>query len=345
MDSYISPLVIDYLTRAHVFTKKQYVSEDDIIRSVTSSISIVSLKENFAIPSQNKKIYTELLNKFSGVVMIVLDDLVNANYLLRQTKPCGKFQLKSYSLNFESDFIKKVIKSDDIAYKYVSHPAYSLKRGLPNNEDDLCKSVQSITLEDEEDEDEEEEEIIQPKKKVCKKEENKILELLISLSNKKEENVKENVKENVNEDNKILEIMTIQSDSDVNKYYNLYIFKNGTKHCTCPHFQFVCKKQNILCKHLECFLNSFPNYILDKKVFSGKSVILTHDNLKKYSKYSQKIDTIKDMEYIIPSSTVYHGRYIWAFEDNEENTTIQNTTTNNEVDFVMGTYDGLSDDD
>ncbi len=334
MDSYISPLIIDYLTKAHIFTKKHFVSEDDIIRNVSSSVSIVSLKENFAIPSQNKKLYTELVNKYCGIIMIVLDDLVNANYLIRQVKMCGIFSLKSYSLNFDSEFIKKVIKSDDNAYKYISHPAYSLKRGLPNNDDDLCNSIHSLTLEDNDELDK------QPKKKVCYE----------NQKAKNEENVETTNVQTENVENKIIKIMSIQSDSNVNKYYNMYEFKNGTKHCTCPHFQFVCKKQNILCKHLICAQESFPSYIRDKNVFSGVPVILTNHILKKYIKsFSQNIENVKDYE-LSTSSTIFDGRYIWAFEDDENpsllSTNISNTTSNNElVDSHTGTFDGLSDNE
>ena len=145
-NAYFSTLTITYLLEAYALRKMSVVSEDELILNITSMVSVIGTKDNIAIPSQNKQLYAEMLNKNSGTMMIVLDELVNATYII-----CNKNDNvgKTYMVNFDHDYIKKFISSHGLALKYVSHPSYSLKRNISqvyNEENSLCDAIEKMKI-------------------------------------------------------------------------------------------------------------------------------------------------------------------------------------------------------
>jgi hypothetical protein len=142
-NQYFSTLTITYLLEAYALRKVSVIDENELILNITSMVSVMGIKENIAIPSQNKHLYVEMLNKNSGIMMIVLDELVNANYIIRKKNSTNT----TYMVNFEHDYIKKFVASHGAALKYVSHPSYTLKRKLePNDENSLCQAIENMKI-------------------------------------------------------------------------------------------------------------------------------------------------------------------------------------------------------
>lgn len=145
-NAYFSTLTITYLLEAYALRKMSVVSEDELILNITSMVSVMGTKDNIAIPAQNKQLYAEMLNKNSGTMMIVLDELVNATYIIRNKNNNMGI---TYMVNFEHDYIKKFIASHGSALKYVSHPSYSLKRNISqvyNEENSLCDAIEKMKI-------------------------------------------------------------------------------------------------------------------------------------------------------------------------------------------------------
>ncbi len=413
-NSYFSTLIITYLIESYTLRKVYFVNENELILNITSMVSVIGTpKEDIAIPSQNKRLYVEALNKNSGIIMIVLDDLVNANYIIRSNNE----DLVYYKVNFEHDYIKKFVSSHGNALKYVSHPSYILKRPLCNNENSLCVAIENMKLEeektpnvnikrencaplrkkmkyDEENENEDEyidnNEIVKKLDTLFEKVENifsnsnnivymtsetdpkikyevtcnscscnafiygkgKDCKHIIKL--KKSENMnlkienKKAKKEDINEDLNIVNIYSLQSESDLDKFYNIYYHINGNLTCSCPSYKYQYSKTNGACKHINSYLqNHYRKY--DKFTLidyfnksNNKLLFLNNENdLSIYSKnISQKLFNNNIDTLYFNNDTKYHGLYVWVFDDSVENT--DNTTTNNvDVDLHMGTYDGL----
>lgn len=300
-NTYFSTLIITYLLEAYALRKISVVNEHELILNITSMVSIMGTKDNIAIPAQNKQLYAEMINKNSGTMMIVLDELVNATYII-----CNK---GSYMINFEHDYIKKFIASHGSALKYVSHTSYSLKRNvsqLYNDENSLCMAIEKMKLSSEAPLTTPINSKIQnnnsgPELKKKKVEENtNLVEKLdkafaeVEETNKiyyvKSENnpkVKyivtstscscptftygkgkpckhmnnidffESVQKNVDNSEMIKNIYSIQSDSDVDKFYNLYLHTNEKYSCSCPSYKYQCAKTNSHCKHIDSFLSNY----------------------------------------------------------------------------------------
>lgn len=444
-NAYFSTLTITYLLEAYALRKMSVVSEDELILNITSMVSVMGTKDNIAIPSQNKQLYAEMLNKNSGTMMIVLDELVNATYIICKNNNVGK----TYMVNFEHDYIKKFIASHGSALKYVSHPSYSLKRRLEqNDENSLCNAIEKMKLsseapetplnsktnsvnsaperkkkkcfeeeeekdddsnlvennenlvakldkafaqtEEESKEEDHEDQNVQEEVYYVKSESNPKVKYIVTStsctcpaftygkgkpckhlmsSNKLGKIIPTNQKEDkqINTSLLIKSVFSVQRDSDLDKFYNIYLHTNDKYTCTCPSYKYQCSKNNSYCKHINGFLNNhyqkYDKFTLVNHFNKNDNipiVITTHINV--YIKYfTQKMfnDDI-DRLYFVPE-TKYYGLYVWAFDDSltdgklekeavmKENKLYQqqNNEASDEDESVGpdGTYDGLTDDD
>ncbi len=142
VNQYFSTLIVNYLVESHSLRSVVAIEEKELIMNISSTSTILGMKDNIAFPSENKLQYVEQINKNNGTIMIVLDNLVGAGYIVRKNA-CNNVY---YQINMESDYIKKYIKTHGIALKYISHPAYGLKRNVPNDEESLSKALESLSL-------------------------------------------------------------------------------------------------------------------------------------------------------------------------------------------------------
>lgn len=457
-NAYFSTLTITYLLEAYALRKMNVVSEDELILNITSMVSVMGTKDNIAIPAQNKQLYAEMLNKNSGTMMIVLDELVNATYIIRNKNDnVGN----NYMVNFDHDYIKKFIDFHGIALKYVSHPSYSLKRKLDdflqssspfqgvkkieqNEENSLCTAIEKMKLsstplnsktnsvnsaperkkkksseEEEKDDDcnveenadlvakldkafsqvEESKDDVEKEVYYVKSESNPKVKYAVTATScscpaftygkgkpckhmttsnpnhfvKKNKVIATNQKEDEKTDTSLLikAVYSVQRDSDLDKFYNIYLHVNDKYTCTCPSYKYQSSKNNSYCKHINGFLNNhyqkYDKFTLVnhfKKNDNIPIVITTHIDI--YIKYfTQKMfnDDI-DRLYFVPE-TKYYGLYVWAFDDSltdnkkekensqhviKENKLYQeenNYESDDDYESVGpdGTYDGFTDDD
>jgi hypothetical protein len=393
-NAYFSTLAITYLLEAYALRKMNVVSEDELILNITSMVSVMGTKDNIAIPAQNKQLYAEMLNKNSGTMMIVLDELVNATYIIRNKNNNVD---TTYMINFEHDYIKKFIASHGSALKYVSHPSYSLKRRLEQNEENsLCNAIEKMKISSEapvtplnsktmsinssperkkkkysEEEDYEEntnlvakldkelanvedesveEEIFYVKSesnpkvkysvtstsctcpaftygkgKPCKHMDSiDFDELNLNHTSKKVSKVKNN-SNTINSEMIIKNIYSVQTESHLDKFYNICEDTNGTFTCTCASYKYQYAKTKGQCKHIHGFLaNHYQKY--DKFTllfnFPGKKdndntpVLLIDSNLNTFKNhFDQKLYTNILISNYVNNDTKYHGLYVWAFDD------------------------------
>ncbi len=432
---YFSTLTITYLLEAYALRKMSVVSEDELILNITSMVSVIGTKDNIAMPAQNKQLYAEMLNKNSGTMMIVLDELVNATYIICKNDSVGK----TYMVNFEHEYIKKFIASHGIALKYVSHPSYSLKRRLEQNEENsLCNAIEKMKISsetpatplncktnsvnsaperkkkkssEEEDADsnveenadlvakldksfaEVEEESKEEEVYYVKSESNPKVKYMVTSTScscpaftygkrkpckhmnsnsnhfvKKNKMIATNEKEGEKVDTSLLvkSIYSVQRDSDLDKYYNIYLHVNDKYTCSCPAYKYG---QGKPCKHINGFLNNhyqkYDKFTLVNHFSKSDNTPIFVKNLNLYTytnkHFSQKMFNDKlDTTYFVPE-TKYYGLYVWAFDDSltdskkekeavmKENKLYQqqNNEASDEDDSVGpdGTYDGLTDDD
>jgi hypothetical protein len=101
--------------------------------------AIFGTKENIALPSENKMPYVEQINKNCGTLMIVLDQMISAGYLIKEVIQ----DMNYYRVHLENEYIKKFIRAHSTAYKYISHPSYAISEGNPNQEEDLLKEMEN----------------------------------------------------------------------------------------------------------------------------------------------------------------------------------------------------------
>ncbi len=361
-NQYFSTLTITYLLEAYALRKVSVINENELILNITSMVSVMGIKENIAIPSQNKHLYVEMLNKNSGIMMIVLDELVSANYIIRKKDSDNT----TYMVNFEHDYIKKFIASHGIALKYVSHPSYILKRPLPNDENSLCEAIENMKIS----------ETITPltpihsktksfnaepqrkKKKVVVESEsdyessyenevnivknlNKAFDVVddflkdaATLRTKGSSKVDESSFGEVTTSSKvekeenemiISNIYSLQSESDLDKFYNVCKHANGTFTCTCSLYRYGHGKP---CKHINNFLGNiyqkYDKFTLTFLNFFGKkhndnTPVLLKDkdiNMSTFKKYiDQKLYNNELISNYINDTTLYHGLYVWVFDD------------------------------
>ncbi len=137
---YFNTLIVTYLVESHVLEKKRFVSEYELIRTISSMSAIFGTKENIALPSENKMPYVEQINKNCGTLMIVIDQMLSAGYLIKEVIR----NMNYYQVNLESEYIKKFIRAHGSAYKYISHPSYAISVGSVNQEEDLLKKMEKI---------------------------------------------------------------------------------------------------------------------------------------------------------------------------------------------------------
>ncbi len=399
-NTYFSTLIITYLLEAYALRKMSVVGEDELILNITSMISVIGTKDNIAIPAQNKQFYAEMLNKNSGTMMIVLDELVNATYIIRNKDN----NMVTYMVNFEHDYIKKFIDSHGIALKYVSHPSYSLKRNysqICNEENSLCEAIKNmnISIEYKKKKEENESNIAEENTNLVenvdkeevyyvKSERNPKVKYMVTSTSctcpsftygKGEackhminiDSLKTNLKseKGINKENTSLfmkAIYSVQSDTDFDKFHNIYIDINEKYYCSCLSYKYQCAKTNAFCKHIDGFLREhyqkYPEFTLVNhfEKMDNKPIFVKNNEI--YNKYfSRKMfDDKVDNIYFI-DETKYYGLYVWAFDDSltdgklekeavmKENKLYQqqNNEASNEDDSVgpNGTYDGLTDDD
>ncbi len=407
-NQYFSTLTITYLLEAYALRKVSVIDENELILNITSMVSVMGTKEQIAIPSQNKHLYVEMLNKNSGIMMIVLDELVNANYIIRKKNSTNT----TYMVNFEHDYIKKFVASHGAALKYVSHPAYSLKRKLEaNDENSLCQAIEnmkisetlttpinsktkSINIGPE----------IKKKKMVDESESNnsestesdyednlKIVKKLDEafLSESTEEEVEEEVyyvksesnpkvayavtsiscscpaftygkgkpckhmnsidfdelklnttpkkvskvKNNSNSEMIIKNVYSLQTESDLDKFYNICEDTNGTFTCTCASYKYQYAQTKGHCKHIHGFLaNYYQKY--DKFTllfgFPGKKdndntpVLLQGANLNTFKNhFDQKLHNNMFISNCVNDNTKYYGLYVWVFDDSHTDSKLE----------------------
>lgn len=439
-NAYFSTLTITYLLEAYALRKMSVVSEDELILNITSMVSVIGTKDNIAIPSQNKQLYAEMLNKNSGTMMIVLDELVNATYIICKNNNEGK----TYMVNFEHEYIKKFIASHGIALKYVSHPSYSLKRRLEQNEENsLCNAIEKMKIssetpmtpfncktnsvnsaperkkkkyseEEEKDDDSNvvennedlvakldkefaqvEEESKEEEVYYVKSESNPKVKYIVTSTScscpaftygkgkpckhmnsnsnhfvKKNKVIATNQKEGEKVDTSLLvkSVYSVQRDSDLDKFYNIYLHVNDKYTCTCFAYKYQCSKNNSYCKHINGFLNNhyqkYDKFTLVNHFSKSDNTPIFVKNLNLYTytnkHFSQKMFNDKlDTTYFVPE-TKYYGLYVWAFDDSltdnkkekkaimKENKLYQQQNNHESEDDSVGpdgTYDGLTDDD
>ncbi len=419
-NQYFSTLTITYLLEAYALRKVSVIDENELILNITSMVSVMGTKEQIAIPSQNKHLYVEMLNKNSGIMMIVLDELVNANYIIRKKDNINT----TYMVNFEHDYIKKFVASHGAALKYVSHPSYSFKRKLEaNDENSLCTAIENMKIsetlttpinsktksinigpevkkkkmvdesesnestdsdsdyednlnivkkldeafceeedekeedneeeEDEKEEDNEEEEVYYVKSesnpkvkyavtstscscpaftygkgKPCKHMDSlptNAKNAKKSVSNSIE--VKKHKFEQLMNIKNIKNIYSLQSESDLDKFYNICQHTNNLFTCTCPSFKYQFAKmvppKN--CKHIHGFLaNYYQKYdkftllfnFPGKKDTDNTPVLLQNDNLNTFKNhFDQKLHNNEFISNYVNDTTLYHGLYVWVFDD------------------------------
>lgn len=441
-NQYFSTLTITYLLEAYALRKVNVIDENELILNITSMVSIMGIKENIAIPSQNKHLYVEMLNKNSGTMMIVLDELVNANYIIRKKDTDNS----TYMVNFEHDYIKKFIASHGTALKYVSHPSYSLKRPLPNDENSLCVAIENMKIsetiytpiaktksvnigpehkkkkvqeedyeentdlvakldkafskvedlkEGHEDDSDIEEEVFYVKSennqkvtyavtstsctcpaftygkgKPCK-------HMNMNLNNfVKNKVIVKNQKEESKLDTSLLikAVYSLQTESDLDKFYNICQHGNSTLNftCTCPSFKYQGSKTKTdnFCKHIRGFLTNYyqkyDKFTLVNHFCNNDNipVLLQGANLNTFKKhFDQKLHNNELISNYVNSDTLYHGLYVWAFDDSltdaklekesvlKENKLYQQQNNHESSDDedesvgADGNYDGLTDDD
>ena len=434
-NQYFSTLTITYLLEAFALRKVNVIDENELILNITSMVSIMGIKENIAIPSQNKHLYVEMLNKNSGTMMIVLDELVNANYIIRKKDNDNI----TYMVNFEHDYIKKFIASHGAALKYVSHPSYSLKRPLPNDENSLCSAIENMKISSTPTNSKTKSVNIEPqykKKKVEEEdyEENTDLVTKLDKAFAKVEDLKEgheddsdteeevyyvksetnskvtytvtntsctcsaftygkgkpckhmnmnsnnfvknkvivkNQKEESKLDTSLLikAVFSLQTESDLDKFYNICQHGNSTLNftCTCASYKYQFAKTKGYCKHIQGFLT---NYYQKYDTFTlvnhfcnndNTPVLLQGANLNTFKNhFDQKLHNNELISNYVNSDTLYHGLYVWAFDDSltdaklekesvlKQNKLYQQQNNHESSDESVGpegTYDGLTDDD
>ncbi len=323
-NAYFSTLIITYLLEAYALRKISVVSEDELILNITSMVSIMGTKDNIAIPAQNKQLYAEMLNKNSGTMMIVLDELVNATYIIRNKNA-------NYMVNFEHDYIKKFIASHGTALKYVSHPSYSLKQKFESNDEkSLCEAIEKMKLSSEKEEKDD------------------------------DSNVEENAKSKNISINNIQSVYSVQSNSDLDKFYNIYLHTNDIYTCSCLSYKYG---QGKPCKHINGFLNNYyqkyDKFTLVNYLNKNDNIpIVIKNHIHLYTKYfTQKMfNNEYDTEYFT-HETKYYGLYVWTFNDSltdnklekesvqKENSNEDTFDNDDESVGPDGTYDGLTDDD
>jgi hypothetical protein len=328
-NQYFSTLTITYLLEAYALRKVNVVDENELTLNICSMVSVMGTKENIAIPSQNKHLYVEMLNKNSGIMMIVLDELVNANYIIRKKDNVNS----TYMVNFEHDYIKKFVASHGTALKYVSHPSYILKRPLQNDENSLCEAIENMKIS---------ETILstpihsktksfnaepQRKKKKTVLESESDYENSDNDTSKVVKNLNEAFSKVNKEENEmnIKNIYSLQSESDLDKFYNICEDTNGTFTCTCPSYKYQYAQTKGHCKHINNFLaNYYQKY--DKFTllfgFPGKKdndntpVLLQGANLNTFKNhFDQKLHNNILISNYVNDTTLYHGLYVWVFDD------------------------------
>ncbi len=409
VNQYFSTLIVTYLVEAHSLRLQKFVNEDELILNISTMTTVLGTKENIAIPSENKLLYVEQINKSSGTVMIVLDNLVGAGYILRK----NLLDKNYYQVNMESDYIKKFVKAHSSALKYVSHPAYSLKRGRPNDEESLANAMSALSMKDEpaaaaaapapftplhsrtkafnappcrkkprsssssdgDDESEEYEIKKMPSKLNLEAESDLDSDNdTVCLESSDEEEEKEECNEKIVAkldqafasastrtmkssidpsityqvtstsctcpaftfrkseckhikhfktmnpiDAKkstiapILSVISLQSDSEPNTYYNVYQHNDGKYTCVCPHFKFHCVKSNTHCKHIDGYLKGdydtlnpdMKGYVVEA---NGTARLSLEKNRELYVKNASDVmfDDSKDVDHF-NDDTLYLG--------------------------------------
>lgn len=419
-NAYFSTLTITYLLEAYALRKINVVNEDELILNITSMVSVMGTKDNIAIPSQNKQLYAEMLNKNSGTMMIVLDELVNATYIIRFTNKANVYN--DYMINFEHEYIKKFIASHGVALKYVSHHSYSLKRNISqvyNEENSLCEAIENMKLSSKAPETPINSKTMsnnsapERKKKKCedgfeenadlvakldkafeqveednkeyfehtnvqeevyyvKSESNPKLKYMVTSTsctcpaftygkgksckhmNTALNNFVKNQKEDKNLDNSLLikAIYSVQRDSDLDNFYNIYLHVNDKYSCTCPSYKYGQDKD---CKHITKFVNNhyqkYDKFTLVNhfKKIDNTPMILNNQMLYLYTNknFSQKMfNDETDTLYFI-SQTKYYGLYVWAFDDSITDSKLEkdDEASDDEASDDETSDDEASDDD
>ncbi len=403
-NQYFSTLTITYLLEAYALRKVSVVDENELILNISSMVSVMGTKENIAIPSQNKHLYVEMLNKNSGIMMIVLDELVNANYIIRKKDNNNV----AYMVNFEHDYIKKFVASHGTVLKYVSHPSYALKRKLESNdENSLCEAIENMKLaetnfttpihsktksvnievqikkkkivDESESTDSDYEDNLNIVKKleeafsqeedsdndsteskeevyIVKSENNpKVKYEVTSIScscpaftygkgnpckhmnsidfdeiKRNQTSKKINKVNEVKNSNQMMikNIYSLQTESDLDKFYNICEDTNGTFTCTCASYKYQFAKTKGYCKHIQGFLanhyQKYNKFTLTFLNFFGKkdgdnTPVLLQDkdiNMDTFKKHiDQKLYNDEFISNYVNDTTLYHGLYVWVFDD------------------------------
>ncbi len=402
-NQYFSTLTITYLLEAYALRKMSVIDENELILNITSMVSVMGTKENIAIPSQNKHLYVEMLNKNSGIMMIVLDELVNANYIIRKKDN----ENITYMVNFEHDYIKKFVASHGTALKYVSHPSYTLKRKFEaNDENSLCEAIENmkistpinsktksinigpevkkkkVIVEEYDSNDSDSESDYEDNQEIVKKLDEAFLsesteeeveeqvyyvksesnpkvtyavtskscscpaftygkgkpckhmnsidfdELNLNHTSKKVSKVKNNSNTAINNQMIIKNIYSVQTESDLDKFYNICQHTDNSFTCTCASYKYQYSKTKGHCKHISNFLaNHYQKYdkftltflnFFGKKEYDNTPVLLKDKdiNMDTFKKHiDQKLHNNMLISNYVNDTTLYHGLYVWVFDD------------------------------
>ncbi len=123
----------------------------------------------------------------------------------------------------------------------------------------------------------------------------------------------------------IEEVYSLQSSTDENVYYNIYLHQNKKYSCVCPSFQYRCVQNGKIighCKHIESYLSGEYEQQGDLEGYIGMDTsfvsLCDERNWEKYKKES--MDTLflgcDDMKYM-DKNTKYFGWIDWKYEEDE----------------------------
>ncbi len=140
----ISTLIITYLAnRAFCADGSLDVEVNEMIVEIASNLAVMRAPPVIkAIPHKDTVGYAVALNEFSSVMMIVLDQLAEKEYLVVSRNPVNKMIL-TCRLNLESDYIKQFTASYGKTLKYVTHPAFQVGNG---GEEALSEMLQQMQI-------------------------------------------------------------------------------------------------------------------------------------------------------------------------------------------------------
>ena len=231
----ISPMILTYLVESHCLRKQTWVSEHELVSRIATFIAIVSEKQSVAMPAQAKLAYVETINKFCGTILIVIDQLLENNYI--QKMEMGDVFLSSrsiknhYRANADHPYIEHFTGHLGLALKYVSHPSYSVDGSL-----------------------------LETMKKLRIDEHNPLipsLEAPVGAGAGAGAGAgTTRLKASGEALPAITHVFACKSE-DQDIWYNIYRHEGGRMTCTCPNFQYVRSKTSEPCKHIMSLPSAF----------------------------------------------------------------------------------------